>query len=486
LRPPEAEFTESEIIGGRGPSQADEEEPDAEIVIVAVQALTAERDANKIVIDRLVIDLSVIPDPPQPEELDVRSALEIDALTLDLADFELQYVDLLRRSDGRPPGGFFVEPVITDLTPSEVSVGLYGLIGVVVGAIMASAVLIALDATRQPIWAPSDLEGVVSLGVVNRDRTDGDRQAVWYPASVSRRRRDIQILRAATDAVTEELSTVIGITGIGVSSHEVGEIAADLASAYTVAGRNVLLIDGSGFRPNTLPEFGAHDEGLNLILSQQMSPSDAANAIDRLLSDMPEVASNLTAVRVGGGSFDPFDAFAAPSCRLFMDIAKSKYDTVVLAGPDIADPLADAVARRADFVVLVGLLGHTRSSQFAAAVDVLSDRQTDVAGVVLLRGPRQSISARMRSIATGDVDSAVKPSTRRAARAVAWIKALFGGSENDVATSPSESTAQVDSLELELGLEPESEAEADAAPATVVAGSPSSRQGSGTSDEDLA
>jgi hypothetical protein len=422
LRPTEVEFTavvESTPRGGTQSDAAAEEES----VPVTVEALTAELETNDVVLVRLARDLALVPDPPEVKELDSEATLEIEALTLDLEDFQAQYVDLLRRTDGRPPGGFPIEPTVIDETASEVSESLAALLGFLAGGILAAATLIAFDRGRNPIWAASDVEGTVSLGVVDRDRSDAAVDAVWYPTSVSQRRRDIQALRAATDAVTEGEPAILGIIGVDVHTDEIKEIAADLAAAYTVAGHNALVIEGSGYYPNTLPEFGEHNDAINRTLSGHVSQEEASKAINEALDSIPEVIPCLTAIHIGSEEHDPIDAFASPNCRVLMDAARARFDVIILAGPDLADPLADAVAGRTDYVVLVGWMGHTKISQIEAAADVLADRRTNVAGTVLLTGKRQTLLGKLRTVASGDVDSATSGATRRAAAIVAGIRA---------------------------------------------------------------
>jgi len=424
LRPTEEVFTGIVITAPKG-SDDTEEEP----VIVTVEALRAERDSNAVVLSRLNFDISTIPDPPVTEDLDPQTALEFEALTLDLTDFQAQYVDLLRRSDGRPPGGFAVEPIVINETATEVSVPLAAFLGFLAGGILAAAALVGIDMGRSPVWAASDLERTVSLGVIDRDRSDATRNVVWYPASVSQRRRDIQALRATSDPVFEGASAVLGITGVDVPTDEVKEIAADLATAYTVAGHNVLLIEGSGYYPNVLAEFGAHADDINMILSGHVTPDDTTRAINEILDSTPEVIPGLTAIHVGGERYDPIDAFASPNCRILMEVARTRYDIIVLAGPDLADPLADAVARRVDCVLLVGWIGHSKIDKLETAVDVLADRRTVVAGTVLLTGKRQTLLHKMRAVGTGDHGSETSSLTRKGTGALTGAEG--NGNEGD-------------------------------------------------------
>jgi uncharacterized protein YgbK (DUF1537 family) len=83
------------------------------------------------------------------------------------------------------------------------------------------------------------------------------------------------------------------------------------------------------------------------------------------------------------------------------------------------------VIRRVDFVVLVGSVGHTTTGQIATASDVLADRRTELAGVLLLKGRRQPISKQVSAVVQGDPGAATTPVASGAARGVASVKGVF-------------------------------------------------------------
>ena len=401
LRPTEEEFNGVEADATRAADETEDTEPPP---IVTLATLEAARDENDVVLVRLRGELDRIPDPPEVEALDVDSALELEALQLDLDELELQYVNLFRRLDGRPPGGFLEEPIVSDETQSTRSVGLSAMLGLLVGGFLAGLAVIGLDQIRQPVWAASDLEGITTLGFVNRKRETDSGEVVWYPTALTQRRRDIQTLRAVTDGVTDERSAVIGFFGVGVAGEEVGELAADLAASYTVADRDVLLIDGNSFHPNTLPEFGTGANRLNDVLMTPWPLDIAAERIHEFLDNAVPSAPGLTALYVDAEAHDPIDVFASPNCRTLMEVVAERYDMIVVAGPDIADPLADTVIHRVDFVTLVGYVGYTERSRIETAAVALADRKVTVAGAALLEGRRQPVRDQLSQYLRGSRD----------------------------------------------------------------------------------
>ena len=360
-------------------------------ILVSTEDLESEFDENRRVLSRLDLQLSLIPGAPVVEELSAQDALTLEALQTRETDLQAQYVDLLQVADGRSPGGFLEEPTAVDVTASTRPVALFGLVGALLGAFISAAVLVGIDRARKTIWMPSSLEEITSLGVIDRNRSDGLPQDIWYPTSVSVRRRQIQAFRATIDAITEERSAIIGFFGVRSAGTEVGALAADLAAAYTVAGRNVLLIDANAYDPNTLAEYGDPSSSLTRILARNLAAADAADAIDELIDSTPQVIPHLTSLRIDAATHDPIDAIASPNARSLMDIARERFDVVIVAGPAISDPLSDTVARRIDFAVLVGTAGRTTMPQLATATSILTERRTDSPGVVILSGHRKAL-----------------------------------------------------------------------------------------------
>jgi hypothetical protein len=365
------------------------------VILVSTEDLESEYEGNARVLKRLDIQLGLIPDEPVIGELSTADALTLEALEARESELNTQYVDLLQVADGRSPGGFFEEPTAIDVTASTRPVAVFGLAGALLGALLASIVLVGVDRARKTIWVPGSLEEITSLGMIDRNRSDGLPQDIWYPTSVSVRRRQIQTFRATLDAITEEESAIIGFFGVKSAGSEVGALAADLATAYTVAGRNVLLIDANAYDPNTLAEYGDPSSSLTRILVRNLPATDAATAIDELINATPQVIPHLTALHIEAATHDPIDAIASPNARSLMDIARERFDVVIVAGPAMSDPLSDTVARRIDFAVLVGTAGKTTMPQIATATAILTERRTASPGVVILSGSRKALIPRL-------------------------------------------------------------------------------------------
>jgi len=388
---PELRPTEDEFFGiVEEPSKNAADTADEEPVLVSTEDLKAEFDENARALKRLRVQLGLIPDAPVAEELDSADALRLEALQAREAELQAEYVDLLKVAEGRSQVGFLEEPTAIDVTASPKPVALFALAGALLGALLSSIALVGIDRARKTVWAPKSLEGVASLGAIDRNRSDGLPQDIWYPTSVSKRRRQIQALRATIDAITEEEPAVIGFFGVKTSGGEVGALAADLATAYAVAGRDVLLIDANAYEPNDLAEYGEQSSSLTRVLVRNLPIDEAKRTIVELIDATPQVVPHLTSLHIDAATHDPIDAIASPNSRSLMDLARERFDVVVVAGPAISDPLSDTVARRIDFAVLVGTAGKTTMPQLATATAILTERRTVSPGVVILTGQRKA------------------------------------------------------------------------------------------------
>lgn len=400
---PELRPTEDEFFGiePEEPDRSDDTEttiaPDP--VFINKTELQREFDENTQILNRLNTQILIVAVPPPAPVLDNESALALEAMQAEADELQAQYVELLQVADGRLPGGFFQEPTATDETAGTRPVGAFTLVGFLAGALVASIVLIGMDKTRKTVWSPNSLGSITCLGTIDRNRADGLPDGAWYPTSVSRRRRDIQTFRATVDAFTSEQPAVVGFFGVSTPSIEVGELAADLAAAYSVAGRDVLLIDANAFDPNKITEYGNDSASLTRILVQNLPGDEAAAAISDLIDSTPQVMPHLTSLRIDAATHDPIDVIASPNSRRLMDIARDRFDIVIVAGPAISDPLSDTVARRIDYAVLTALAGATTEPQVSTATAILSDRRTVSPGVVVLEGRRETFRARIRRMA---------------------------------------------------------------------------------------
>jgi hypothetical protein len=430
LRPTEDEFFNI-VDEETSNSKTTETTIAVEPVIVGTTDLENEYAENARVLSRLDVQLTLIPEEPVVEELSVSDSLTLEALQAREAELQTQYVELLQVADGRSPGGFLEEPTAIDVTGSTRPVGLFALAGAFLGALLASVIVIGFDRARKTVWLPSSLEEITALGMIDRNRSDGLPQDIWYPTSVSVRRRQIQAFRATIDAITEEQSAIIGFFGVKTSGAEVGSLAADLATAYTVAGRNVLLIDANAYDPNTLAEYGDPSSSLTRILVRDLQATDATDAIGELIDATPQVIPHLTSLHIDAATHDPIDAIASPNARRLMDVARERFDVVIVAGPAISDPLSDAVARRIDFAVLVGTAGKTTTPQLATATAILTERRTVSPGVVILSGHKKALMPSLTDRLQGTRSSVTTTVSR-------WRAPEEDGTEVDVADRPPE------------------------------------------------
>lgn len=378
---------------------------DDEGEVPPVDELEGEFETNEAILTELRDQLATIPASTATNA----ERLELEALQAKAATLEKQYVNLFSRRESGIPG-FYADPLVADVTSSERPLWIGALAGAVVGALLGAAIAIGREAARQPIRSPQDLVGVSVLGVVSTERKGASDAPAWYPDSFSVRRRDVQALRAAIDATADERFAV-AITAVGDPSGkrwpDTAALAADVAASYAVAGREVLLIDSNPSHPADLLEYGLR----SVIVGDSVS-----GWTDATPDTTATPLAGLGALRftVADGA-DPADSFASSDLTSVIADAKRGWEVVVIACPDISEPLTTAVLRRIDNAVLVASMGKTTVPVVSAAVDVLEDRKVPVIGVALLRpggrlaslwaGPTRDVA-----VVAADEESAPGPS----------------------------------------------------------------------------
>jgi len=207
----------------------------------------------------------------------------------------------------------------------------------------------------------------------------------WYPdAPGTRRRADVQALRASVDNAMEGGSISIGISGLGASDAAVHELAADLSTSIAASGRGVLLVDADFANPSDLPEYGVTGSALADIVASAMDTESGREDLKLALGDRDEVIPELLAVRAGHLDSDPVDAVAGRRFRDLLEVARDFVEVTIVATPHWGHPATDVLSQRVDHILFVGRTGVTTADELTDAASQLSMRFARPAGLVLL------------------------------------------------------------------------------------------------------
>lgn len=352
--------------------------------------LQADLDRSQDLLFRLTQGLAAL-----PSETVTETTQSLDTLVLQrhLQDLEARYVSfslgLLEQPDVIGP----ISPAfVADNSRDDIGTALAGGSGLLAGALGVIVIVLIADRLRPTLWTVEDLAPFSVTAVIDGGRP-GANGRPWYPAANGApRRRQLQTFRAALDPVVGEASASIGVLGIGVQQVEVQALAADLAVSVAASGTRVLLIDAAFDHPSAMPEYGVDIPTLAGLISGR-DDRDVGAAIKRALSDLGEILPDMRALRAGLEIADPADALAGPRLRTLLKTAAELEDLVIMALEPAGEPGSEVLSQRLDHIVLVARSQKTTKHEYRAALEDLSERSAQLAGVALLVG-RQSRARR--------------------------------------------------------------------------------------------
>ena len=330
-------------------------------------------------------------------------SLEILVIDQKIRDLESQYIDIALTVEELGGGG--TSAVVSNTTETlnvtaiPTSPTRAGLLGLVLGVLLASLAVVAADRLRRPVYGTENDLALPIIALVDPARPGADPERPWYSDAVGRRRSDVQTLRAVLDGVTAGGTVTIGLSGLSVGNAAVQELAADLSTSIAASGCAVLLMDTIFDEPSVLFEYGSTGTDLADIVTGRTSSGDAQEGVKFALGDRELVIPELLSLRAGRLSADPVDTVAGRRFRELLDVAADFVEIVIVAVPHWGQPETDVLAQRLDHFVLVGRSRATTARDLGDPAAELATRHAQAVGLVLLRKRRlfRSRSADRRS-----------------------------------------------------------------------------------------
>lgn len=162
--------------------------------------------------------------------------------------------------------------------------------------------------------------------------------------------------------------------------------AINLAASLTLAGRNVILIDGDLRKPEVGPSLGVESpQGLVAVLLGEAS-------LDQALVSSPELP-NLKLLLAEQTAPWTSEIFSLPTTQPLVDEARSRADFVIIDSSPLSEvidalPLAAAV----DTVLVVVKLGRTRMGQLTELGELMAENGIKPAGFAVVSAPKAARS----------------------------------------------------------------------------------------------
>jgi len=353
------------------------------------------RPAGEIQADIEAVTSKIASVEAQLEALHAPPNVEFSAVQTDLRVWQDRYVDL--EADYRAYSLQLLElenPVVTeavatsDVTPLPASRGLYALVGLMAGSAVAAAGLLSGDRLRGPVWVASDAPFIPTLATV---AGRGATPAPWYDeATDSRRRSEIQALRAGVLARLRERSGSVAIAGSKLDSLSVRAVAADLAMSYAQAGRSVLVVDADFDPSDGLAEFPRG----GLTLAKLVVDLRAGVAPD--FQAVSAVRDNMWSMSSGSFDEDPADLFAGDVLDRALEVLADRYEVVIVSAGDVTETVTQELVSRADATVVAASAGRSLSNELKLYMDEFTRRGASILGLVIVTRQAAPVFMKLR------------------------------------------------------------------------------------------
>lgn len=366
------------------------------LLTLDVTATESERSENAIERNQIEAALALlatekaalpplIPDVPSV-------AFRQQALTSHLEDLGDEYERLYLRQLGVTTGGSSGPVEVEDLTPPPASIVINGLLGLLVGTLLA-ALAISIDTrTRRPAWVAADLTLPV-LGEVPSRRLYVEPGKLWYDREARHpRKQAIQAMRAAVEGRLQGRPVSLAVAGIRTGATAVQMIGLDLAASFANAGWSVLVVDAElegGSRPTEIKGTGPT---LAEVLDRR--PDDAEGARVASIAALGEaliLRRNLAVIGAGTGLESPADALSGSIFQVFLEEARARHDLVLMVGGDLQSPPGQVLFQRLDAGIFCLVPGRTPTAIIEDLVDELTDRRVALLGAAFLARKGSSV-----------------------------------------------------------------------------------------------
>ncbi len=359
----------------------------AEVFIDRVRELYAQRFvASKEGISLQVAEMAKKIDETNVALTKVKNDSEKMQLENRLTEYTRMYSDMvlsyeeIRLSEAQASANVMVtEPAIASRYPISPNPFRDTMLAIAVGALMAAAVIFAVDVLDDTIKNPEEIRrryNIPVLGVIAKhDIIEGQPISEAEPRSPiaeSFRALRTNILYAAVDTPLKKILITSPTPKDGKTT-----ISSNLAVVLSQNERKTVLIDADLRRPQIHHRFGLLNRfGLSdLFVQPTLKIGDALQA----------TRSQRLAI-IPSGSLPPNPAELLTSQRMnsILDVLEKAFDTVIIDTPPVLS-VTDAVAlgKNVDGVILVAKVGTTKKNALKQSIEMLQAVQANILGVVI-------------------------------------------------------------------------------------------------------
>jgi capsular exopolysaccharide synthesis family protein len=253
------------------------------------------------------------------------------------------------------------------------------IVALVIGSVLAAALIFLKDQFDDSIRVPEDVEaklGMPLLGVVPRSQ-DGDPEAALLDPKSPISEAYNSLRGSLLYSTASGMPHVLLVTSAQASEGKTTSAMA-IARSFARMNRSVLLIDADMRRPSLHSRLGfANDRGLSTLLTSRDGLASATVAGSQ---------DNLTIMPSGPIPPSPTELISTPRMEEILALAAGEYALVVIDSPPVLG-LADAPALAAlvDGVVFVVEADRSRRGALKSALRRLADVRPIMLGAVMTK-----------------------------------------------------------------------------------------------------
>lgn len=341
---------------------------------------------------------------PRPvETLTPTEDLQLRVLQRRLEIVQLDYERYALRAFGVGEQGRLEASSVVDLTPQPAAPAVNGILGLVLGAGLATLSLGVLSRWRQEIWLAYDVPVPVLAEIPHRKIAPAPGPP-WYDATPSgTRKQAIQAARTAIDGLIDPASDGISISGHKADKGGVHSLAVDLAVSFASVGRSVLLIDAAFDVATTVSEYDVGEPSLGRLLMKGGAGDPVAH-VDAALDEVIFIRTDLALMSAGPAPDSPADALAGRVFRVLLESARDRFDLVLVVAGDADSATAQVVSQRVGTAIVAVQRGRSTAPEVGSLISELDQQRVNVPGTLMMTGidvgsgPKRDVSLIKREV----------------------------------------------------------------------------------------
>jgi capsular exopolysaccharide synthesis family protein len=312
---------------------------------------------------------------------------QITALEAKLSDLQGIYSDLLANTQSGAINTItVVEPASTPVQPMSSNKALIIALSAGIGLSLAVAAAYILDYLDDTIKTPEDVTELTHAPIIGYlSELDHNNVGNLYVAENPRHPNVEEIRNLRTNLEFSGVDNPLKTIFISSTDMEEGKtsVAANLAVIMAQAEKEVILIDADLRRPNIHNFFGfANTQGLSEVFRDKLN-------IDDVIKEWRGGA--VSVVTAGEPPPNPAELLGSKKMASILETLESRADTLIIDGPPFVVADAPILASKADGVLLIFRIGHSRKPAIQAMMEQIDRSGAKVIGVALNRLPSQGI-----------------------------------------------------------------------------------------------